>query len=353
MILIKGFFKYKSTKIYIFVFVTMLIILSLLFGFSKYYSNIVTNTYQDNSYFILISKQDMLEDIKKSHYADNIEEVALLIPSDIEEMNHLNVNVNTFVDQDNNFIIVKLGDIKDDLKENQIIIEFPKFTLDSLSNLSDLTSKNIFLKISNEKLEFNIRDVRESNFSRIIVSRKIFDKLLSNKKYYAYTFVMNDYSNIKDINNYFKSFENVEIKFLQYYENVSKLNTIQALEKTFDLLSKACFASMMIFVVLYLIIMCNIIFDEVDRMYLEKLLGFNKKQLRKILMMKITALHWFIIFLFLICDIGIKVFIRDFLNVSIEIFSYNIICIMAMLFILSIILVYSFGVNRFNIKCKR
>jgi hypothetical protein len=78
VVLLKGFIRYRSTKIYLIIFTVLLITIAILFNFINYYSNIVTKTYQENSYFLIISDKDNYNKIKKKDYVVNLENVILL-----------------------------------------------------------------------------------------------------------------------------------------------------------------------------------------------------------------------------------------------------------------------------------
>lgn len=63
MILLKGFLNYKSSKKYIVIFVFLLLTISTILNVAEYNSTLVTNIYQNNSYFLVTSNNNIFEEI--------------------------------------------------------------------------------------------------------------------------------------------------------------------------------------------------------------------------------------------------------------------------------------------------
>ncbi len=311
MILIKGFLKHKSSKIYIVILTIMLLAITIIFKFFQYYSNLITNIYQENSYFLAISKDDIIEKIIANNYIVNIRNVALLDPN--KENFSENINDTVLLDQGNNFIIVIPNQIQElMLEDNQIAIELPKFVLNNDTELS-LIGKRVYFKVKDKQEKFEIIKTYESNFARVIVSHKTFEYLTSNNDYNAYIFTLNDYSKIEEITYYFEMQENVQINFIQFYDSEALLNTIEALEKTINWLSYGCIVIIAVFLILFIIITCNIIHDEFERMHIERLLGYNKLQIKKYIIMKIASLNLIVIFFYAIAYVGMNLVIMNFM----------------------------------------
>ncbi|NLC48205.1 MAG: hypothetical protein GX758_02475, partial [Tenericutes bacterium] len=51
MIIIKSFLRCKTTKVYVLLSIIMMIIISLLKGFSNYYDDLINSKYVETSYF--------------------------------------------------------------------------------------------------------------------------------------------------------------------------------------------------------------------------------------------------------------------------------------------------------------
>lgn len=316
MILIKGFLRHKSSKIYTVIFTFMLLTISVIFGVFQHYSNLITNAYQENSYFLVISKENIWEKIVANNYVANIEKVVLLEPKVNFLFNTEQINESILVDQGNDYILAISNQKREvKLEKNQIAIEFPRFVLQNRTEAFFLEEEQAYIKVKDERKNMEIIKTNESNFARVIVSYEIFQYLESNSDYYAYTFTLNDYSQKEKIVNYFERQENIKIDFIQFYEGKAQLDTIEALEKTIGLLLYGCIVIIVIFLILFIIITYNIIHDEIERMYIEKLLGYNKQQIKKYIIMKIVTLNLIVVFCYVISYICIKAIIINFFNI--------------------------------------
>lgn len=313
MILIKGFLRYKSSKIYIIIFTVMLLTISIIFNVFQYYSNLITNTYQKNSYFLVISKDDIYKKIKNNKYINNIENVALLEPNNSIFFECEEINESVLTDQGNSYIIVTSNQKQEvKLENNQIVIELPRFVLHNFNEAFSLTGKKAYFKVENEEKEMEIIQTNEMNFARVIVPYEIFEYLVSSNDYYAYTFTLNNYSKQEEILNYFEIQENIQINFIQFYDGEAQLNSAEALEKTINLLLYGCIVIIAVFIILFIIITCNIIHDEFERMHIERILGYNKLQIKKYIIMKIVSLNLIAICFYTISYICINLFIINF-----------------------------------------
>jgi len=329
----------------------MLLVISILFSFSQYYSNLITKTYQENSYFLVTSEKDIFDNIKEMGFAIDIENVILLEPNNISFPENQDINNNILVDQGNNLIIVSPNrnqEIK--LEDNQVVIELPKFMLNNVSRLSNLTGKKISFKIGDNKKDFEIVKIYESNFARVVVSQNTFKDLVQNSSFYAYTFLLNDYRQKEEIVNYFQSQKNVQLNFIQFYESEAQFNTVQSLENVINLLSSGSIIFVVIFLILFLIITYNVIRDELEKMYIERLLGYNKMQIKKFLIMKIIILDLIVIFFYTISYILVNFLIINIFGIKINAFNFNVIYIVFILFLISIFLCFFAGVKRKKIK---
>lgn len=316
MILIKGFLRHKSSKIYTVIFTFMLLTISIIFGVFQYYSDIVTNVYQENSYFLLISKDNIFEEIVANNYVTNIENVVLLEPKTNFLLDSKKINESILVDKGNDYIIAISNQKREvKLEKDQISIQFPRFMLHNKTESFSLAGEKAYIKVKDKEKNMEITETNESNFARVIVPCEIFEDLESNSDYYAYTFTLNDYSQKEKIVNYFEMQENIQINFIQFYDGKAQLDTIEALERTINLLSYGCIVIIAIFLILFIIITYNIIHDEFERMHVERLLGYNKLQIKKYIIMKIVILNLIVVFFYVIAYICIKTLIVNLENI--------------------------------------
>lgn len=343
MILIKGFLRKKSSKKYIILLSIILLAISAVFNISQYCSNIITNTYQKNSYFFGISEKNFFNDLIANKYVTNVKKVVLLESNNVSFVNN-DINKSILIDQGNEFIII-IQDEKNEINNEQVILELPKFELNNVSELSDLIGKEIGLK--NEK--FEILKINGSNFARVIVSCDFFEELKSNDDYFAYIFNLNEYGKKEEIIDYLNA-HGININFIQFYESEAEFNTIDALEKTNDFLKRGSIAVIAIFLILFVIIANNIVSDEIDRMNIERLIGYNKLQIRKILILKMIVLNALVIFFYSILYVILNILIYAFFNINLNMWSVYLIFIILILFITTIILCCFKSIKRYIYK---
>lgn len=324
MILLKGFIRYKSTKIYLIIFTALLIAIAILFNFINYYSNIVTKTYQENSYFLIISDKDNYNKIKEKDYVVNLENVILLEPD--YENNFLdshNITWNNLFDHNNNFIVA-IPNINNEIKltNNQIALTFPKIILENFDNIYNLEKQNAFFINDDNRITFELKKITESHFSRVLISNETFQRLLKERSLYGCIFLINDYEQKNYIIDSLNKIDSVQkVIFNQTYTSEVSFYTIENLKNIISILNFVSKIIVSVFLILFLIVTKNIVSDELDNMRLEKLLGYNKHQIKKFLIIKMMVLNLCIFICSTIGYIFINFLIINFLSVKINLFD--------------------------------
>lgn len=352
MILLKGFFRHKSTRIYLIVFTTLIVIITVLFNFISYYSNIVTKTYQENSYFLITSNKNNYDKISNKKYIINIQKVILFEPSFSSDfLKNQNVTWPNLLDLNNDFIIA-IPNEEDNivLADNQIAFGIPKNTLENFDNIYDLKTRKVSFKIENNITEFVLKEIYESHFSQTLISNNMFQKLLADGNLYSYIFSLDDYSKVEHIKKSLSKIKDVqEVKFIQTYQSEASFNAIKELKDVITILKYASWIFTIVFLILFLIITKNIVSDEIEKMSLERLLGYNKNQIKKFLAIKLTTLNIGIIFLSTISYIFINILIKDFLEISIDFLNIDILLnIYIVLLLVSLSFCLFLGIKKIN-----
>lgn len=324
MILLKGFIRYKSSKTYLIIFTALLITITILFNFISYYSNIITKTYQENSYFLIISDKDNYGEIKAKDYIVNLEIVILLEPeySNIF-LDNQEVTWSNLFDLNNNFMVA-ISNKNDDVKlaDNQISFGLPKMILENFNSIYNLEMQKTFFQYENNKVNFELIKIYESHFSRILISNNTFQNLLKNRNSFSYIFSINDYDRIDHIVNSLNKIKGVQkVIFNQTYKSEASFNTVEKLKSIISILNFASRIVVVIFLILFLIVTNNIVSDELQNMSLERLLGYNKHQIKIFLIMKIITLNLAIIFFSTTGYIFINTLIKTFLKIGIDLFD--------------------------------
>lgn len=275
MIILKDFFRRKTSKISILIFVFLIFIIQLVFSFKNYYENFITKTYKDNTYLLIKANSDFMQDLKNNKNISDVENIILFNPDF-----STNFNYNFLLDPQNSDIVV-LKDTNNILEYDQCILEISNELFDS--NLKD---KNITFNYKSNIINLDIFSIRKGVFSRVILSQKRYDDLKKNS--YNYIANINDYKNINKIFDEIKS--NTEIKELTLvhaYQKIDTINTVIKYEKVLSTLNKGLLIMGIIFSLIYIIVLKNIITDELESMKIEKMIGFNNQKIFAIVLSKI------------------------------------------------------------------
>lgn len=340
MIEIKSFFRAKSTKIYLSLFTIMLLIISILFNIRDYYKTIITKSYQDNSYYTIVMNKDnnYISKIESNKNITDIKET-LIIPIseiDIKEENIINILVDNYTSS----ITIK-EDTTNELKDNESYIEAYNYAFNNNKEIHEL--KNIKLRNNN----LYIKGIKETKYTDIVVSNNIYQKLKEENDYISYTFILKDYNKKQETEKELNSIKDIEYYYSELFESSDKLNTLNKLKQIINIIEKVCILLITIFIFLFIIIVYSIISDNINKMYIERMLGFSKKQIKKYLIYKVILLCLLSIIIYIFIYKIISILINNILSMNLIKFNSNIIYISLILIIISILLCL---IKKFNIK---
>ena len=328
-ILIKGFFRSKFIKTYLVMFTTLIVIITILFTFGTYYSNIKTKTYQENTYFLIRSDKDIFKEVSEQKEIESLKRVLLFEPNEnIDLMIENNIKWFNLLDPNNEFIVVlsENGSIR--LNNNEIILQIRNDTLKNFDFLYDLRGKSTNTYYLNNSHTLQIKDIVNSNFFRVIMSNKKFEELLNHANSYNYICHINNYDKIDSIINEVNEIDGIkEIKFIQSYNSVSTFNALKELENVIVVLNYASYIFYFVFFFLILITIKNVVNDEFKKMDLERLLGYSNIQIKKILIIKLILLNIVTILLSSLVYIVICSFIKKYTKIGFNIFNNSILLI--------------------------
>ena len=271
-----GFIRKKSTKLYI--MMLSFVALSILFisVVLQYYQNQKNYIYRENSYFIINSNIDLIE-LKKDSNIINLKKVALL------NLENLNIKFDDFdkkflIDCDNDFVILESSD---NVFDGNVNIEIPNIIN---NNKEILLNKNLEIELNSELNNFNINKVVSSNFARVVLSVNDFKKYDTGN---SYIFDLKDYSEINNIISKYNEYKDCEIIFIQYASSSKIIDTIDSLQNMINIIKKVCNSILIIFFFCFIIITENIINDEFDEMKIERMIGYSKNNIKKIICKKL------------------------------------------------------------------
>lgn len=376
MILLKGFFRKKTTKIYLTIFIVLSLGLIVLFSFINYFYKVANDIFQDSSFLVVASETDYYNLLSKDKNVSKIEKIVLLKPD--YDYNVLGKK-NRYVHQDSNlidsqegdeniritwddFYIGGTGDLEtsifvledDNLINNEISLgidgELLKYENYFYKDINEIISDMINQKIGlynnkKEKLEFTIKSTYENYFSEMRISSDIFNKIAKESSLYAYKVTINDYKKAITINNKLEKLESNKggMVTLNQREPSDAEYSMSNLRQLIESLTYVSVAFIIIFSIIFLIVIRNIIKDEYKNIDIERLLGFNKREIKKYLCLKTTLLTTITFFIATVISIVVIFIINNSLH-----FELGIIHIKSLLILFCIMLFVTLFLSFFS-----
>ena len=329
MLLLKSFFRQKSFKIYVVVFSVLLTALIIILSFISYYNNYEVKIYQENSYFLVTRNKNIYNELLNNKSIIALEKIVLLnYDKNYELIKLLGYN--------DNFVIRSYENLKDD----EVILNIPALLLNNDNNIKKLENNTIVLNFQDDLTKFNVTKITESNFFEIIIADSVLAKLIEQNNTYSYIFDLNDYSNLTDIQKNLTKIEEVkDLKLIQSFQSDSAYETLEQLESIITILELSVKVFTFIIIFLFVLITIGIINQELEKMCLERSLGYSKYQIKKILILKILIMSLLVYFIailsyFVVCFLiekvlKIELFLHNYLLI---IYFYGVLLLLSLIF---------------------
>ena len=289
---LKAFFRSKYVKLYIVIFVTFFVTLTLLYDFYKYHSEMRLNIYQLNTYFIVNSNDDIIDTLKQNDNIINIEKTILFSDGENGFRDQFGFDWINLLDFGNAFLVGKKINKKEGLKSGEAILKISKQNLEVFPEIYQIRGKKISLKVANKTYNFEVKDIEGSNFSSILISNDDYNNIIDSSQSFSYIFDLKNYDEIDTIYNNLLNIDNIkDINYIENYDSEKTFNTLEELKPTIELLKYACIICSVIIFILLIIFNKEMIKKEVNFMGLERKLGYNKRQVKKYVVIKVLSLY--------------------------------------------------------------
>lgn len=371
-ILLKGFFRRKETKVYLVIISALLILLLLLIGFISYFSSKQNMIFSESSEVVVINDYDIFDKLKKVKNISNIKRILAFRENknyDIFAEPYYYVNgelINDGAGIDNkvawavmekegidDFILVYSdADFDMHLDDDEIVIGLDDFWYDSYdkSFYDEMINKKIGFWYGDINLEFNINNVIRMDESILIISKSKYSELLDENKLFVYTADTKIYkyqTKLKKKLGYLSDSENYISVIVTCYKGDNS-NIVSSLYDLLDILNLVCNLVIVIFLIVLVIILKNIINDSKDDMFLNRIIGFNKFQVRLDIFIKIFVTYIISILIsiisFVLISLVIK-FIFDINLIFIDLSNIFILLIIGGIFIMVISFTFTLNLN--------
>ena len=321
-ILLKSFFRNKHIKVYLVICSVMLASLTIAFKYVSFYSNIVTKTYNDNSYYFVVSDKDVYEYITDKNETKEVERILLLKCNNSSSFFiKNNLMCYDLLDKGNEYL-VGVSDNNSDLLENQISLIVPNSVLVSFENSEIVNDQDISFIQSKDIFEYKVKSIMEGKFSRIILPNNQFNKLLSKNNQFGYIVKARNYDDINSFEKMLDSIDNVKtVKLIQSIDSESTFNTMKELIPVISTLKYGSILFSILLFILFFLFINSIIKEEKEKMNTEMLLGYSKRQIKIILMLKLLLFNIIVLLFSLILFVFSAYLIQLLFDCNLNIFD--------------------------------
>ena len=336
MLLLKEFFRKKTTKIYFFLFTILFLGIIIFFSFAGYYEKLYNDSIKKNSAFIMLSEKDHYEELSESTVLFDIKRGLVFKPDydytllglqgvDVQKDGQVILKKDPipgeseffwedFTEFDENIVIFKASDYNLSLNSGEVALG----AKESLSNknFSELLNKKLGFKSGEFKIEFTITDFYESPLSFMLIADEDFIKLVKYSSLYFYKASVKDLNKAEKLESKLRNLEknNNYKASLCIWESTGDTQNVMELNSIVDTLKSVSYLIALLFIMVFYLLIKNIIKDETSSNMLKRMIGFTKWQSLKILFMQLLLLATgsFIISLFL-AKISIHIINKKFI----------------------------------------
>ena len=345
MIWIRSFFRKATTKVYLFVLCFLFIGIYLLNSFTNYYTNLLNNAFRENTVLYVIGQNDYYNTISRYKSTESIEEALIFTPNyecktlarqgqNIQDMTTGSVISNIPSEELSRLTWEELAVIRkgnrifvlpsDELKENEIRLSFNMLVSYDIP-LSNLYGKPLDIKYNDTKYNFVIKEIVNSRFPEIHISREKFNEIKEHSNIYAYKVIMNSYY---DAQNIVKKLNEKE-QNSDFYVSLNRVEhqndnyDMSGLIEMTDILRMVTSIATIVLIFILLIIIRNIINEEKSRMRLQYSLGYSKNQSKKIVFIELLILLIFVILIALFISALLILWLNHSQNLSLKLFDFG------------------------------
>lgn len=319
MLILKGFFRKKSTKIYLTIYSILLITIFSMLILIKYCDKVMNDIYKEKSYITLTSTGDYFEQISKLNGVEKVERIIIFEENEkdttFKNQSYSIISKDTTVNYDNEEkyeeivcwedygmsslnsatkIIIKSdknNDLK--LKDNEIVLSSEGVKNKKQETKDSLKGKNIMFKYNGNDIEFRIKDYYDSNDLEMMISENKFNELNSNSYNYSYKIYINNYLDTEEMENQLKNatnYNDLEIETRINYDGTENANKVTNSIEFSSIFEMIIFFSIIGFIIIFIIVTGNISSDEKKNSKIERVLGYNKNQVKLHIILKLITL---------------------------------------------------------------
>lgn len=268
--IIKSFFKKKTTKIYIVITILFALVLSLSLNFRNYYNNIINDYFEGSFYYINIKDyNEVFSSIDKKYELDNLKQIKAVDSKFSEVLFYIDNNLN----------------------DNEVGIS--KYFIDDGKDYSDISITKLnkeFIKNYNYDFDYQIHAINSNTLNSI-----------GSKYNDAYVFRLKEWSLKDDFDKYCE--EKLDRRFSLY--STPSSNKASKYVGIVNILSSIPLILSIIYFIVFIIMVINILNEDKNKNNIYSEIGYSKKvilknNIIKIIIMLLVLMISLVLFYFII-----------------------------------------------------
>ncbi len=345
MIWIRSFFRKTTTKVYFFVLCFLFIGIYLLNSFTNYYTNLLNNAFRENTVLYVIGQNDYYNTIFQYKSAESIQDALIFTPNYecktlarqgqiIQDMTTGSIISNTPSEELSRLTWEELAVIQkgnrifvlasDELKENEIRLSL-NIQVSYDIPLTELNNEPLDIKYNGTEYNFVIKEIVNSRFPEIYISREKFNEIKENSTVYAYKVIMNSYYDAQNIVKKLNEKEQNSDFYvsLNRVENQNDKYNMSGLIEMTDILRMVSLVAIIVLILVFFVIIKNIISEEKGRMRLQYSLGYNQNHSKIIVFKELLILLIFVILISLFISMLLIMWIKNYQKISLGLFDFS------------------------------
>ncbi len=307
MILLKGFFRKKKTKLFITIFVILFVVIFLLNNFRDYskkkYEDLKYNSTEfiilsENNHEIILEKDSGIKSYKTAiGFASGKDSDIIYTPSkdNIEESEKLVDESKMEWEILENFGMIpafSASSCSTNLKESEVALSLYH---DSYKEefRSEYIGKTINFNFNNQELSLHLTQFLDASpFNYICISDELYNKLLPENQKFLYNLKLNSYDDIENISIRLKDLEDSNhFEIIKLSNDMEFANNEKIFENIIILLNIVYIISLVIFFIIVVFVIKDLATDEEKDIILLKKIGFNNTQNLKVYSLKLFTLN--------------------------------------------------------------
>lgn len=370
MLLLKEFFRKKTTKIYFVILTIIFLGITVFFCFANYYSRLYDHAIKKNSAFVMLSEKDHYAELNKSNILFDIQRGLIFEPDysytilgrqgmevkkdgiTISKKDPIYGETDFFWEdfaEFNKIVVFKASNYDLNLNSGEIALGYLPNSRFTDEKLAELIDKKLGFNIGNLKKEFVITDFYKSPLLSMAISDEDFTNLVNYSSLYFYKASVKDLKKAEKLEISLKNLEknnNYSVHLYVWNDGVEGDKIIE-LAKIVDILKNVSYLISILFVIVFYFIVKNIVKDELKNSMLKRMIGFTRWKLIKIIILELLLLITFsLLFSTLLSKISLFI-INKYFNIGIKL---NNLFMIVFVYIISIIITLIICLFNRNLK---